>query len=102
MKREGLGPSLTAAVAPVPDMHAPCAPDAGRPVHLRVPTAPQAVLSVRARSGLAGEMRPTPRALPVVARSASRGSAATSSSRARNHGGTEFGPDKPAAGSGKW
>src|SRR5260221_11129718 len=56
MKSEELGPSLLAAFAHVPDMHSPCAPDSGRPVHIRVPTAPQAVLYVPARRGWAGEM----------------------------------------------
>src|SRR5258708_1999267 len=49
MKSEELGPSLLAAFAHVPDMHSPCAPDSGRPVHIRGPTAPQAVLYVPAR-----------------------------------------------------
>src|SRR5258708_32396556 len=56
MKSEELRPSLLAAFAHVLDMHSPCAPDSGRPVHIRVPTAPQAVLYVPARRGCAGEM----------------------------------------------
>src|SRR5260370_16856411 len=56
MKSEELGPSLLAAFAHVPDMHSPCAPDSGRPVHIRFPTAPQAVLYVPARRDGAGEM----------------------------------------------
>ena len=35
MTSEELGPSLLAAVAHVPDMHSPCAPDSGRTVHIR-------------------------------------------------------------------
>jgi hypothetical protein len=56
MNREELGPSLLADFAHVPDLHSPCAPDSGRPVYIRVPTAPQAALYVRARRGWAGEM----------------------------------------------